>query len=257
MDKSIKKVGVAGYGAIGKPLCDALESGSLPGFTLAGISSLNHSTSFEELIERSDVIVEALPPDIVPELAIPSLMANKTLILASTGTLLTYPEILGALNGSAGCIIGPYGALAKIPDIKSLKNMDIQNIKIVSTKPPAGFGLDISERQLIFSGSAKEAVAKYGKNANVSASLAFGCSFDGEEVLVEIWADPEASGNSHRVIADTTQGHFEQSIINRPDPNNPKTSIGTAESVIDALINPDNAFFVLDRNTVDTDRLVA
>lgn len=247
MDNHAKKVGIAGYGAIGKVVADALERGHLDGLTLSGISSLDHDMPFCDLITASDIIVEALPPEVVPSLAIPALQAGKTIILASTGTLLTYPEIIKTLHGSTGRIIGPYGAIAKIPGINTLKNKKFNKVKIVSIKPPKGFNLDLNERSLIFKGSSRDAVAKYGKNANVSASLAFGCGFSGDDVAVEIWADPAAEGNSHRIIATNDHGDvvFDQSVTNKPDPNNPKTSIGTAESVIEALVHPKSAFFVL------------
>jgi|GEM_PF-7110118 len=249
------KVGVAGVGAIGSVICEAICAGRAPGMRLAAVADIvptpydSVRRPLAEFGEICDIIVEALPPEHVSALAVSALSHGKTIILSSTGTLSTYPEILQTLENSKGRIIGPYGALTNMPGISKLKNNDFSTVQITSTKPPAGFGLEnLAAPRVMFEGHAKDAVIKYGKNANVSASLAFATGLLATQIKVKIIADPTTKHNSHHVQArgaDGSEAMLDARVSNMPDPNNPKTSLGTADSVLAALLSPDDAFFVI------------
>jgi len=110
----------------------------------------------------------------------------------------------------------------------------------------AGFGLDkIESPRIMFEGSATDAVAKYGKNANVGVSVALAARLAGHAMRVKIIADPAATGNTHHIEASGPREKLDNQATNKPS-KNPKTSQGTAASVIDCLRDPANAMVELD-----------
>lgn len=253
------KIGIAGLGAIGKAVARALIKG-IDGYELTAASNLLPVDEFDipyvslkELAERCDLIIEALPPSVVPALAEEVFIAKKDLILISTCALLMHPEILQSTNLSTSRIFVPSGALAGLDGVKAMREMGIQKCKIASTKPPNGFSTapyileqgisleTIDTKTLIFSGNANEAAKGFPANVNVAATLSIASGFGGEKTQVEIWADPAAKGNAHEITVETAYSHLSARIENLPDPANPKSSVLAAQSIVAALKNRNNA----------------
>lgn len=260
MTQSYTRVGLGGFGAIGRAIGEHLLSAQSGPFQFIGAVSLTRPPDgyiirdFSELARISDIGIEALPPDSASECAKAFLRFDKDIIMATTGNVAWDTELLDILRHSKGRIIVPYGAISTVPNIKTLaqscKERDIKNVKIVSTKPPSGFKGDYDETkgglQTMFTGHASGAVKKYGKNANVSVSLALGCGLSPKDVRVEIYADPDQKLNKHRILVEFDDGSlFDEYCENVPDPANPKTSLGTADSLISALKDPENEAFTI------------
>lgn len=260
------KVGIAGTGAIGSAVARALING-IDGLSLTAISDINPNpefdtpnVDFDRLIAQSDIIVECLPPSAVPDLAIKAIKAQKTLILISSCALLIYPEILDTHRdipkGQRGRIIVPSGALSGLDGVKALKKLGIKNSKIASTKKPRGFtgapyveemGIDlgtISKPTRIFEGNATEAAKGFPANVNVAATLSL-AGIGAENTRVEIWAAPDIPGNTHEITVIGEYSRIEAKITNTPDPNNPKSSMLAAQSIISCLEDMNNALVVL------------
>lgn len=257
-----KKIGVAGIGAIGATVCDALVKG-IPGFELFAISDIERKTgyavpnlSFEELALKCDIIVECLPPQIVPKLAEPVLKEGKDIIIISSCALLMYPEILEKHALSTSRIIVPSGALIGLDGVNALKNLGIKSAKIVSTKPPMGFStapyVEINQIDLtsitaptkLFEGNALEAAKGFPANVNVAATLSF-AGIGAENTKVEIWADPQIQFNSHEIVVESGFSSISAKVQNKPDPSNPKTSVLAAQSIIATLRGFTEPFVVL------------
>ncbi len=269
-EKKIQTIGIAGLGAIGSAVGRALLK-NIDGLNWIAASDLNYdpkthpefnvpNLSFEQLCDQCDIIIEALPPAVVPQLAKIALEKQKTLIVISSCALLMFPEILENLNSThrfkKGRIIVPSGALAAIDGVKGLKELGIQKSVIASTKHPRGFvgapyvdkmGIDlaqISVKTKIFEGNALEAAKGFPANVNVAATLSL-AGIGAEKTRVEIWADPNAKGNTHAIMV---QGEFSTlrcSIENTPDPNNPKSSMMAAQSIVALLKDMNSALIVL------------
>lgn len=247
-----KKVGVAGIGAIGATVCRALKEG-IAGYELTAISDVVAkdewgvpNISFAELTERCDLVIECLPPQIVPDLALTVLKAGKDLMVISSCALLMYPEILKSHALSTSRIIVPSGALIGLDGVNALKEMGIKSAKIVSTKPPLGFStaphveknnIDLAAIKtptMIFSGNALEAAKGFPANVNVAATLSL-AGIGAEETQVEVWADPQTTFNSHEIIVESEFSRINAKVQNKPDPANPKTSVLAARSIIATL----------------------
>ena len=140
----MKKVGVAGVGAIGGAVCKALLNG-ITGYELIGVSETKPldfdlpCLSFSELSEQADLIIECLPSAEVPTLATEALKRGKELLMISSAALLLYPEIKTCAEKNSGRILIPSGALIGIDGVVALAHLGITDAQIISTKPPQGF----------------------------------------------------------------------------------------------------------------------
>lgn len=255
-------VGIAGLGAIGSAVGRALIDG-IDGLEWIAASDKKPNTefdiplvSFDELVERCDIVVECLPPTIVPELAIKTIKAQKTLILISSCALLISPEILDTHKDINSRIIVPSGALTGLDGVKALKRLGIKKSTIASNKKPSGFigapyveemGIDLTQietRTKIFEGNANEAAKGFPANVNVAATLSL-AGIGADKTIVEIWADPKAQGNSHTIEVSGEFSTIKCTVENMPDPANPKSSMLAAQSIVSCLEDMNNALVVL------------
>lgn len=245
------KIGVAGCGALGTIVCNALEEG-IDGYEFVGVSDIEETNfsvpnmPFTELADTCDWIVECLPPKIVPELAYQVLERHKTLVMISACALLLSPEINEIAKQSKGRIMVPSGAIAGLDAISALKCAGIDSAMIATTKAPAGLkgapyvikeniDLDsLTDCTRIFHGNALEAAKAFPANVNVAATLSL-AGIGAEKTQVEVWADPNAQGNKHQIVVTGGSSTIRTSIENLPDPSNPKSSMLAGYSVVAAL----------------------
>lgn len=255
-------IGIAGMGAIGKAVARALTKG-IDGLELVAVSDIMPDDEFnvpyldfEELTRKCDLIIECLPPQIVPKLARAVFEQNKDLTLISSCALLMFPELLEMHKLSTSRIYVPSGALTGMDGIKALKELGIKNSKIASTKPPMGFngapyvdemGIDLTQiktKERLFSGNALEAAKGFPANVNVAATLSL-AGIGPENTKVEIWADPRAKGNTHEVIVEGEFSTIMVQVENTPDPANPKSSMLAAQSIVATLRDIKSTLVVL------------
>lgn len=248
----VLKVGVVGVGALGSIVVKALEDNGIPGLELTAVCdtrTIIHKAPnmlMPELVKSVDIVVECLPPSEVPALAKMVFNNRKILFLISTSSLLLYPEIEEMAKGSKGQIIVPSGAIAGLDAVSALKESGIDSSLIISTKPPKGFigapyiteqGIDLNamtEKTLIFSGSAREAAKAFPKNVNVAATLSF-LGIGPDNTKVEVWADPDTQTNSHEIRVTGGASSIIARVDNYPDPANPKSSQLAGYSIVSEL----------------------
>lgn len=249
-----KKVGIAGIGAIGRRVAEELLAG-IEGYTLHAIAELGPvpdlgvpRLSLEDLAKECDLIIECLPAAAVPELAKHVFDNNKDMIVISSAALIAYPEILKQKRISDSRIYVPEGAIIGVMKVQSLAHKGIVSAKIVSTKRPQLYAgapyvierkIDLSSIKTltnIFIGNAFESSRGFPANTNVAATLSLYSGLGPEKTMVEVWADPDATVNTHEITAISKDGetvHFK--VESKPDPKNPKTSSSTPLSIINVL----------------------
>lgn len=249
----MNKVGIAGIGAIGSIVAKAIQSGSLKGHTLHAVSDIKdhnnfnvQNLSFKNMAEQCDILIEALPPDIVPRFLDAALPQGKTIILISSAALLRHPEAINSIRASNSTVFMPSGAIAGMDGIKALKEGGIDSISIATIKKPSGYenapyvienDIDLTRidtKTKLFEGTALEATQGFPANVNVAATLSL-AGLGPEKTIVEIWADPNITGNTHEVIAKGRYSTISSRIENVPDPANPKSSTLAALSIIATL----------------------
>src|SRR5260370_13641031 len=116
--KSVLRVAVAGLGAIGLKVAEALDRG-IPGCVLAAVSANDRSKALERLshlgrpvpvvaLEKlealADIVVECAPAKLLPAIAEPFLRGGKTVIVLSCGALLANEHLVGFARQHGGQI---------------------------------------------------------------------------------------------------------------------------------------------------------
>ena len=254
------RVGIAGLGAIGLPVCRALDAG-IRGLKLVAVSARDRERAaarlaelaapppvvgLAELAELADVVVESIPAACFIEVARPAVERGRIFMPLSVGALLNHEELIERAAETGARIIVPTGALLGLDAVRAAAEGQIESVTMVTRKPPRGLkgaphiersGLDmdsVTEPTRVFEGTAREAAAGFPANINVGAALSL-AGIGPERTRIEIWADPTVSRNTHhiKVEADTTR--FEMTIAGVPTEENPATGKLTPLSVIATL----------------------
>jgi aspartate dehydrogenase len=191
----------------------------------------------QKFLKHVDVVFEGASQDAVKEYAEIVLQAGKDLILMSVGGLFddNFRGNLEKIARKKNCkVYVPSGAVCGIDGILSANVAGLNEVTLVTTKPPSSLGLSLDERAVLFEGNARDAVKNFPANINVAASLSLaGKGFNGTKV--EIVADPVVSRISHKILAHGKFGRLRVELENMPNPNNPSSSYMASLSAIATL----------------------
>lgn len=208
------------------------------------------TTDFDAFMSGDpELVVECAGHGAVKAFGTRVLEAGKDLMIVSIGALSDeplYQSLVDAAKRAPGQLILPAGALIGVDGLAAARSAGLENVTIRSVKPPLSWsgaegveGIDlaaITDRTVIFSGSARDAARLFPKNANVAATTALaGIGF--EKTNVELVADPTTSQNTHTLVFEGRPGRYELVIAGNPSPNNPKTSQLTALSIVRLIEN--------------------
>jgi aspartate dehydrogenase len=254
-----QRVAIAGLGAIGKAIARRLDQG-IPGVRLTAVAVRDAAKAnaflaelrlavpimpLAALAQAADIVIECAPARLLREIGEPVLMAGKRLVVLSVGALLEHPELTQLAHRHGGQIIVPTGALIGLDALTAAAEGTIQSVRLVTRKPPAGLAgapfliannIDIANLKLpvkVFSGTAREAAKGFPANLNVAAALSL-AGIGPDRTLVEIWADPNLTRNTHHLEVESDAASFNMTIENIPS-ENPRTGRITALSVIALL----------------------
>ncbi len=254
------KVGIAGFGAIGKPVARALDKG-IEGLELVAVAARDHDKAranmagfahpvavvgVAELAGMCDVVAECVPKAAFMAVAEPALRAGRILVTVSGAGILAHPEIVDIARDGGGRIILATGALLGLDVMRAAAEGDIRSVRMVTRKPPKSLrgapylvehgievdGLDAPLK--VFEGTAREGAAGFPANVNVAAALGL-AGIGADATRLEIWADPALDRNTHSIEVEADSARFSMSIENVPSEENPGTGKITALSVIATL----------------------
>src|SRR5712691_3017002 len=255
-----QRVAIAGFGAIGKVVAEALDRG-IDGLALAAVSARDTARAeraiagfahrvpvlpLARLWEDADIVVECAPADLLRDFAEPALAAGRTLIVLSCGALLDNLDLIDLARRQSGRILVPTGALLGLDAVQAAAQGAIARIHMITRKPPNGLdgapylvehgiavaGIDRALR--VFAGSAHEAARGFPANVNVAAALAL-AGIGPDKTTIEIWADPAVDRNIHRIEVEAEAARLTMQIENVPSEENPRTGRLTPLSVIAML----------------------
>jgi len=191
----------------------------------------------DDFLKDVDVVFEGASQQAIKEYGEQILRAGKDLILMSVGSLFNdrFRQNLEKLARKNRCkIYVPSGAVCGIDGILSASMGELNEVTLVTTKPPVSLCKSLDERTVLFEGTARDAVKKFPANINVAASLSLaGKGFD--ETKVEIVADPVVTRISHKILAHGNFGRLRVELENMPNPNNPGSSYMASLSAIATL----------------------
>lgn len=243
----MKKIGIVGLGAIGKPLCKALDGG-IRGLTLAGVTARDRAKAeaflktlgrpapfldLDALVAASDMVVEASTQAHLEEIAPKTLGAGKDLVVLSCGALLRHKDWIDLAEANECRIHVPSGAICGLDGVKGARVGAVASVTLEMRKPPRGLAgapyieqkkIDlekITEETLIFDGPATEACPAFPANVNILAALSL-AGIGPELTRLKLYAVPGLTRNTHRVTVEGEFGRFSVEIANVPS-ENPRT----------------------------------
>lgn len=253
------RVAIAGLGAIGLKISEALDRG-IPGCVLAAVSvndrgkaaaRLAHLAqpppvvTIEELEPLADLVIECAPANLLPAIAEPFLRAGKTALVLSVGAILVNEHLIDLAREHGGQIVVPTGALLGLDAVAAAAEGTIHSVRMVTRKPVRGLAgapylaehnirvEDITNPLRIFEGTPREAAVGFPANLNVAVALSL-AGIGPDKTTLEIWADPALERNVHRIEVVADSASFSMQIENLPS-ENPRTGRITALSVISYL----------------------
>jgi aspartate dehydrogenase len=254
------KVGIAGFGTIGRAVACALGRG-MPGLELAAVCSGDRARAeaalgalagvipvldAPQLAATCDVVVETAPTAAFLEIARSALAAGRTLVTVSGAAILAHPEVIELARERNARIILATGALLGLDAVRAAAEGEIHSVRMVTRKPPTSLlkaqyvidnRIDLGNLQQplrLFAGSAREGAALFPSNVNVAAALGL-AGIGADRTELEIWADPGLTRNTHEISVDADSARFFLRIENIPTLENPGTGRITALSVIATL----------------------
>lgn len=253
------RVAIAGLGAIGLKISEALDRG-IAGCELAAVSAndrekaaarLSHLrrpppvVPISELEPLADLVIECAPASLLPTIAEPFLRAGKTALVLSAGAILVNEHLIDLARSHGGQIVVPTGALLGLDAVAAAAEGEIHSVRMVTRKPVRGLAgapylaehniriEDITAPLRIFVGTPREAAVGFPANLNVAVALSL-AGIGPDRTTLEIWADPALERNVHSIEVVADSASFSMQIENVPS-ENPKTGRITALSVISCL----------------------
>ncbi len=263
------RIGLIGLGTIGKSLARAIAENQAGTATLEAVlvrpANLDPARVFlgdlgldpvlssdpEEFFEAgTTLVVEAAGQEAVRLYGSEALMTKRDLLVCATGAFTDDTLFEGLVNLARQYgrrLIIPSGAIGGIDALASAALIGLDEVSIVTRKPPLAWGGTIAEEMVdlagitaepvcLFEGPAREAVRKFPQNVNVAATLA--CAGIGlDRTTVRVYADPTITRNVHEIHFSGKSGSFKIEVSGNPSADNPHTSALTAYSVIKTVRN--------------------
>ena len=255
------RLGVIGYGAIGRKLLSVLAQENAkpeavivlmrdPAKANCQMPGLQTVATVGELVAaRPDLVIECAGASAVHDYVATCLSGGIDTVIASVGALADgglHDALRTAAQQGKSRLILPAGALGGVDLLAALRLSGIEELLYTGRKPPAAWrgspaetlvDLDrLSAPVTFFKGDAAQAACNFPKNANVAATLALaGPGF--AATRVQLVADPDATCNLHEVSLRAGAANFTIRIEGKPSPDNPRSSLTTVYSLAREVLN--------------------
>jgi len=255
-----ERIGLIGFGAIGKEVYKKISKKIINGYDVVGIfsndiESTNISkkikcTSFEELLKKKpNIIIEAASVEACKDYAEKILRNKIDLICLSVCSFADqnfFKKIFSLTKKINNKLYIPTGAVSGLDAIASASlSKELKYVKLIQRKPPKALLSvlelrKIKKEKILSRSTARKACNEFPKNSNIAATLAIcGIGFDKTKVIVI--ADPKVKKNIAEIEAMGKFGKLKVILENNPS-SNPKTSRLTAMSVILSLDKRKSSF---------------
>jgi len=235
----VLKVGIAGLGTLGSVIAEHLDAG-IPGLALVAVCSRDQDKARDrlarlrnpvpvvaaaELAARADAIVDAAIAKAFAEIAGPAIRSGKILVTLNAGALFDHAELIEQAEDTGARIVIPSGSAAGLDALRAAAEEEVGRVTLITRRPP--FGLAgapyLAERGIsieglaaplkVFEGSAMEGAHAFPDAMNIVAAVSF-AGIGPERTRLEIWADPGAERNFHRLEVEAETTRFETEIDN-------------------------------------------
>ncbi len=235
-------VGICGLGAIGMHVAQAVDAGRIEGMRLVAVSARDVGRAEGGspaspirrrwcrpggLSELAEVIIECAPAAAFEAVARPAVDAGRTLLTVSVAALLEHMDLVERARQTGARIIVPSGAILGLDAVRAMAEGEISSVTLETRKPPRGLAgaphlvenniviEGLTEPELVFKGTAREAARGFPANVNVAAALSL-AGIGPDRTTVEIWADPGVDRNVQSVRVASEFAEAEMTIRNVP-----------------------------------------
>lgn len=256
-----RSIAVIGAGAIGSALVKYVSENMTDKISAVNVFDMRshkseeladrypHATAFssaEEASEGAALIIETAQGSAVGELMELAIERKKDLMVLSVGGLLGRMSFAERMEQLGLKLILPSGAVAGIDAVKAARIAGIEELEITTRKSPASLegapylaenDIDLAlvdAEQVVFDGSAREAIEAFPKNINIAVMLSI-AGIGPERTKVRIIVSPKFTTNSHQVRFKGPAGEVVTTTWNVPSPENPKTSYMASLSAMASL----------------------
>ncbi|MFU0919836.1 aspartate dehydrogenase [Kluyvera sichuanensis] len=249
----MKKIMLIGYGAMAQAVIERLPPQVAIGWIVAREphhaaireqfgDAVTALTSPVDCADTPDLVLECASQQAVAQFGEAVLARGWHLAVISTGALAD-SALEQRLKNAGGTLTLLSGAVAGIDGLSAAKEGGLERVTYRSRKSPASWRgsyaeqlIDlsaVSEAQVFFEGSAREAARLFPANANVAATVALG-GVGMDETRVQLMVDPATKRNTHTLHVEGMFGEFHLELSGLPLANNPKTSTLAALSAVRA-----------------------
>lgn len=244
----MKKIGIIGCGTIGTAVAEFIQKRLKARARIVALCDIDPKkaeslagkirprpavTAIDNLIKRSDLIVEAAGMKVSGLVAEKAVLHRKDALIMSTGGLLKKAGLIKKARRKGCNIYIPSGAICGLDGLNSASIGRIKKVTLTTRKPIRGLkgapyfknrDIDkIKKETLVFSGNTEDAVRHFPKNINVAATLSLS-GIGPRRTKVRIITSPRYTRNTHEVEVEGEFGRLFARTENVPSRENPKTS---------------------------------
>jgi len=255
-------IGIIGCGAIGTILAKAVENideiekvyllNKVPEKAEVLAASLKKGTpkqNINDFIDDVSLVVESASIDAVKQYGGFVLSSGKDFMVMSVGAFADrklMEKLVNTAKMNKCKIYLPSGAIAGVDGVKSASGSRIDEVMLITRKPPAGLkdvkyledkGIRVEKLKketVVFEGSAYEAIKYFPQNINVAVCLSI-AGTGVEKTKVKIVCDPKIKQNVHNIAVKGEFGEITTETKSFPCPTNLKTSYLAALSAVATL----------------------
>ncbi|MEZ0481096.1 aspartate dehydrogenase [Planococcus sp. SSTMD024] len=203
-----------------------------------------HTNLHEFLSASIDTVVEAVTVDAARLFLKQVTEHKKDLIISSIGVFKDFAfldELTGLAEANGTKVYLPSGAIGGLDVLQSARALGgLESVRLTTRKSPKSLGMETDREQVLFDGTAFDAVGEFPKNINVALVLAI-AGIGVHETKVRIIVDPQIERNTHTIEAQGNFGKMRLQVENNPMAANPKTSLLAALSILSVLQNKGKA----------------
>jgi aspartate dehydrogenase len=257
-EEATMRLGVIGYGAIGREVVSAWRRGALgPGVELAavlvrspraGADDLPVSADLERFLAAGlDVVLECAGHQAVRDHGVRCLEAGADLVLTSTGALVDEAlraRLYAAAETAGRRLVIASAGIGALDILAAAAVGGLEHVTVTVRKDPSAWYGTAAESSCdlgalaapltLFDGSVREGAARYPQNVNISAAAALaGLGFDRTRLVIVV--DPVLRRHVVEIAAEGAFGRFSFSEEVEPSADNPKTGTLVAMAVIKTI----------------------
>jgi aspartate dehydrogenase len=254
------RVGLAGFGVLGRTVGDALDRG-IPGLILSAVSVRDRAkarthldayrtpvpvVSWAELADVSDIVVECAARTAFRDVLEPAIEQGRTIVAATVGGLLRHPDLIERASATGTRIIVPTGGLLGFDAVRAAAEGVIHSVKLTTRKPPLSLhdapvlrekGINpatLKEPVQVFAGTVREATDAFPVGLNIAVALSL-AGIGPDRTMLDVWLDPSVSRNIHRVEVIADSASFTMTMESEPAEDNPHSAKIAALSLLATL----------------------